>query len=544
MNVFEDLVEELKEENLLESTFVEGSGTSHVSANGDVLPPSPPLATDFGTVAPEPEVAVSADADELEEIQVETEGFDVSTESEPEPELPLSDVPKITKARSQTDFLRRRANEEVSSLQMVEHVLAGVEREHLKMVPTPYDDLNAKKALHRFLQSLEIPQNEETAEAEFELLQETQSWASTLAERDSRVSVANLRRFCENSRPALSSQALIALARFYRNGALTDVNLEKFDFVMTRLFSRDAGGEKRRLLFDRSDVVPHIKTLYENWSSVCLYTVEENGREIGELVSTLAGIRTTSDAATTIDDLLASGVFESVRSVKQQSGEYFMVPEVLAAAIETNIHLGNRFVELAEASRKVNTISEIEERFGDQYDHLISAATGKTYLLCDLVSGDANNVRERINVKFTPVADDPTKPTTTGVSTKGTRFLAFQVNKWLLLAATVLIGISVGLYVWADQMVESNKASIVAEEIDLAGSELAPHLGKAKYTKDTLYPLTEPTWDSLSETEQKQLTAKAFEFAKKKNLSKVSILNYRGRTVAFATANGVELVKP
>lgn len=544
MNVFEDLVEELKEENLLESTFVEGSGATHVSANGDVLPPSPPVAADFGNVAIGPEIAGGAQVEDFGEIQIESGGFEVNTETEPEPEPPVTDVPQITKARSQTDFLRRRANEEVSSLQMVEHVLAGVEREHLKTVPTPYDDLNAKKALHRFLQALETPQNEETPEAEYELMQETQNWASTLAERDSRVSVANLRRFCENSRPALSSQALIALARFYRNGVLTDVNLEKFDFVMTRLFSRDAGGEKRRLLFDRSDVVPHIKTLYENWSSVCLYTVEENGREIGELVSTLTSLRTTSDAATTIDELLASGVFESVRSVKQQAGEYFMVPEVLAAAIETNIHLGNRFVELAEASRKVNTISNIEERFGNQYDHLISAATGKTYLLCDLVSGGSLHARDRINVTFTPAADEAKTAQSRSISVASSGFLAIQVNKWLLLGATLLIGISIGLYVWADQMVESNKATIVAEEIDLAGSDLAPHLAKAKVTKDTLYPLTEPTWDTLSEAEQKQLTAKAFEFAKRKNLSKVSILNYRGRTVAFATANTVELVKP
>ncbi|MBK9165412.1 MAG: hypothetical protein IPM21_16185 [Acidobacteria bacterium] len=542
MNVFEDLVEELKEENLLESTFIEGSGTSHVSANGNELPLTPPFGNRFGEadVAEEP-----LDSIDLEEIDVEmTDGSDIDDEIDVPEEPPVTDVPQITKAKSQTDFLRRRANEEVSSLQMVEHVLAGVEREHLKMVPTPYDDLNAKKALHRFLQSLEVPRSEETADAEYELLQETQTWASELAERDSRVSVANLRRFCENSRPALSSQALIALARFYRNGALTDVNLEKFDFVMTRLFSRDAGGEKRRFLFERPEVVPHIKTLYGNWSSVCLYSVEENGAEIKDLISSLAALRTTADAADTIDQLLASGVFESVRSLKQQAGEYFMVPEVLAAAIDTNIHLGNRFVELAEESRKVNSLDEMEERFGDQYDHLISTATGKTYLLCDLVSGDATHGRERINVNFTPAASVERTETTSTSSAVSSSFLALRINKWLLLAATILIGVSIGLYLWADQMVESNKASIVADEIDLAGTELAPHLGKAKLTKDTFYGMTEPTWDSLTESEQKQITVRAYQFAQQKNLSKVSILNYRGRTVAFATANTVEVVKP
>lgn len=542
MNVFEDLVEELKEENLLESTFIDGTRVSHVSTNGDSLPQKPIFDNEFNN---EPIADFVLDSHKAEDILLEPKDASENGDEIELPEEPvITDVPQITKARSQTDFLRRRANEEVSSLQMVEHVMAGVEREHLKVVPTPYDDLTAKKALHRFLQSLEVPRNEETALAEYELLQETQNWASTLAERDSRVSVANLRRFCENSRPALSSQALIALARFYRNGALTDQTLEKYDFVMTRLFSRDAGGEKRKFLFERPEVVPHIKTLYENWSSVCLYSAEENAAEVKELVSSLAALRATADAANTIDEVLASGIFESVRSLKQQSGEYFMVPEVLAAAIDTNIHLGNRFVELAEASRKLSSVDEIEERFGDQYDHLISTATGKTYLLSDLVSGDAGHARDRINVKFTPAARDEKIETTKSVSTVKSSFLALRINKWLLLLATIMIGVSLGLYFWADQMVESNKASIIAEEIDLAGTDLAPHLGKAKVTKDTFYGLTEPTWDSLTEAEQKQITSRAFQLAKQRNLSKVSILNYRGRTVAFATANGVEVVNP
>ena len=40
---------------------------------------------------------------------------------------------------------------------MVEHVLSGVEREHLKTSPMSDDDLEAKKALHKFLQRRDRP---------------------------------------------------------------------------------------------------------------------------------------------------------------------------------------------------------------------------------------------------------------------------------------------------------------------------------------------------------------------------------------------------
>ncbi len=104
---------------------------------------------------------------------------------------------------------------------MVEHVLSGIEREYMKIVPSSYDDLRAKTALHKFLQVQGDSTTTEYAEAEFHLMRETEAWSSALSARDSKISVANLRRFCENSRPILSSQALLGLGRFYRNSAFS-----------------------------------------------------------------------------------------------------------------------------------------------------------------------------------------------------------------------------------------------------------------------------------------------------------------------------------
>ena len=91
-----------------------------------------------------------------------------------EAETVPADVPEIKAAKNTRDFLRKRAMEEVSSMQMVEHVLSGVEREYMRLVPVPFDDLDTKKALHKFLQTVDDPQSTDCSEAEYELLQETQ----------------------------------------------------------------------------------------------------------------------------------------------------------------------------------------------------------------------------------------------------------------------------------------------------------------------------------------------------------------------------------
>ncbi|MBK9162327.1 MAG: hypothetical protein IPM21_00080 [Acidobacteria bacterium] len=44
-------------------------------------------------------------------------------------------MPEIARSLNPRDFFRKRAVDEVSSMQMVEDVLSGVEREHMKVVP-------------------------------------------------------------------------------------------------------------------------------------------------------------------------------------------------------------------------------------------------------------------------------------------------------------------------------------------------------------------------------------------------------------------------
>ena len=228
----------------------------------------------------------------------------------------LLDVPQIEKPSTEREFFRKRAMDEVSSLQMVEHVLSGVEREHLKTSPMSYDDLEAKKALHKFLQVSGDLKSPAHAEAEFALRQETEAWSFALFERDQKISAANIRRFCEESRPVLSSAALISLARFYRNAPFSEDVRGKFELVMTRLFSRDAGDETRRVLFPREEMIGHMTTLYANWSSIALYSSEEDAVPVSLALTKFDEFGLDAENAETFDQLLEMDFFNRVRDFK------------------------------------------------------------------------------------------------------------------------------------------------------------------------------------------------------------------------------------
>lgn len=519
MNVFEDLIEALKEENLLESTVIDGAD---VSKRSQATPPADPdeVANEFSFVDDE--------SDDRSFENVEAVG---------EPAV---------KTASPREFYSKRATDEVSSLQMVEHILSGVEREHMKVVSTPFNDLKVKQALHRFTQLSDSNAPEESAQAEFELLHQSQSWFTALSDRDRDISVGNLRRFVEESKPALSSQAMLALARFYRNSPFTEATRNKFDFVMTRLFSREAEGEQRRLLFAFNEMIGHIKTLYDNWSSIEVFTQLEHSKEISETAARFKQFVVEVEEARSLEQLIATNFFERIRVFKDGLGELFFAREVMAAAIDCNIRVGNRFVELVATARKSESRDRLEERFGEQFDQVVSNTTGRTILLSDLLRSDnvpgveksvpdasTQSAQPRIRVEH-----KRQEPSSAG------RFSLRGVNKWLVAATLLVTFICVGAYLWADKVGGADVTAKTATEIDIAATDLKQHLEKARSSNETFYGVTATSWDSLSQDDKKEFLKKVSEFAGKRGLKKVNLLNYRGRTVAFSNQNRLEILPP
>lgn len=516
MSVFEELIDELKEENLLEETVF---STNRASAPAAQSEPEPE------TESPEPEQ--------------EEDDFDLLDAD--------SDAEFVDKPADEREAYRRKAMDEVSSLQMVEHVLSGIEREHMKMSPQAFDDLEVKKALHKYLQVNAPIHSDEHSQAEYSLYQETEKWFSALSKRDNNISVANVRRFCENSRPVLSSQALMALARFYRNSPYSEAARGKFDFVMTRLFSREVGDEKRKLLFGRIEMLAHVRTLYSNWASLSIVPAEDldGGPSVISAVAGFEGFVRESEAVESFDQLIESDFFNRIRLIKESTAELFYEPAVIAAAMECNVRIGNRFIDLIQKGRGATGEQSIEEKYGYTYDTIISGAASKTLLLLDLL----REARE---------ADEPVGAPKEEVAEAASRTISFErapvsesrpsgllsVNKWLLAATLLVLALSAAVYMWSENAASSEDGVEVAPAVNIAGTELTQHVREASTSSETLYGVMQPTWDALSEDEQKQFLTKAFDFAKARGMKKVNLLNSRGRTVGYASSDRVEVFGP
>ncbi len=521
MTVFEDLIEELKEENLLEDTFFDKQ---------------------FADAEPENEFKNDREPAASETDLDDSEALTTPLADAVAEEILETDLPQIEKPADERDFFRKRAMDEVSSLQMVEHVFSGVEREHMKMSPVSYDDLEAKKALHKFLQVSGNLKSPEHAEAEYALRNETESWSFALFERDQKISVANIRRFCEESRPVLSSQALISLARFYRNSPYSEDVRGKFDFVMTRLFSRDTEEGTRRLLFPHEDMIGHISTLYENWSSISLYSREEDQIEISFLVTRLNEFSSDVENAETFDELLEDNFFNKARLFKEGADEMFFVPEVAAAAIACNLSIGNKYLELIRRERAKHDPNAIEEKYGLTYDQIVSNAAGKTLLLADLLQMEplTDEVMESV-----PALLPESKPAAEVKKPKEKserRFDLFGINKWLVAVGLVCIAVSGGFYLWAGKSAVIDSSIAVATPVKVEDAEVKKHLRSLRSSSETLYAVTQPSYELLNETEQKEFLQKLLTVANQKNLRKVNLLNSKGRSVAFASKDRLELI--
>ncbi|MBK9152923.1 MAG: hypothetical protein IPM25_01670 [Chloracidobacterium sp.] len=524
MSVFEDLIDELKNENLLESTVIDRE-----RADAAALPGGRGNDGSSGSLSSEGE----ADTDEP------------TAEFADGAELVEEDIPQIEKPASEDEFYRKRAMDEVASLQMVDHVLSGVEREHMKVAPAPFDDLEAKKALHKFLQVAADLDSYEYVEAELALRVETEAWSYALIDRDQKISVANVRRFCENSRPVLSSQALIALARFYRNAPFTEDIRGKFDFVMTRLFAREGEDGWRHLLFEGDEMIGHIRTLYGNWSSIALYTKEDDQIEVSLAITRFQEFGAEVEKAGSFDELLSSDLFNRARNFKESLAEMFYVPEVLAAAITFNAAVGNRFFDLILVEKQNHSVEKIEEKYGAAHDDLVSMVAGKTFSLSEAArfepSVEAETPVPESEVHAQPVAEPKKKRSIDDA--EDSAFDIFGVNKWLLIVCVVCIVLSGGVYIWAEKFAGSDTTNeVVATPVEISDPEIRKFVRQPRTARDTFYAVTEPTYDTLSEEEQKELLVKIQKIATSMGLTKVNLLNNKGRSVAYASKQRLELV--
>lgn len=544
MNVFEDLVTELQEENLLEQTVI--GDRRHSRRDSFDLEQNHPEQVHF--VSPQPEQAPRT------EVQIETAAdFAVAAMAEPVEKAPEY-TPQNLRQRNNKEFFKKRAMTEVSSLQIVEHIITGVEREYLKVVPKAYDDFKAKKALNNFLQIPDGVNTEEHAEAEFELLQQTEAWCSALAERDKNVPVSALRQFCENTRPALSSQALLAAARFYRNLPYSEGVRSKFDFVITRLFSRANENEQRVALFSREETLNHIKKLYAEWSSVPLYATNDDDTDVVLAALSFDDLAIESENAASFDQLIQTNFFGRLREFKESISELFFAPSVTAAAIDANVRIGNSYVKLISFEREKMDSDTIQSKYAEMDGDVVSDATARTLELVDVLRAprlERQQDEANVDTDESRESDYQEEPPEKIVQSKkkadprvmlgGIKEQILGFNKWVLIGCALLVLATGGLVVWSNYFAKPSVSNAGVVAVDFANPTIDAHIEKAKVSNTMLYAQMKESWETLPKEKRLEILKMMYDGGATRGFNQVNLIDKDGKAIGFASPNRLEV---
>jgi len=248
-----------------------------------------------------------------------------------------------TERLAEVSQLVKRAGDEAVRLRIVERFLSEVERRLLKMSPQVFDIERIRAAL-QILKSLTADDEiDECLEAEFRLDQEFDLWRELIVKRDERIETYHFRRLCDSAPYPLDDEVFLALAGFYKSLPLTSATQSKFDLSVTRLFTRAVSHEKREIRSFRSETVRRLKELFPSRSA-------SFSEAVTSAVGAIDGFIDEALSLTDFEDLVAANLFDRYRAFKRELGALFFEPDVIAAAIECNVVVGNVFNDLLQTA--------------------------------------------------------------------------------------------------------------------------------------------------------------------------------------------------
>ena len=521
MNVFEDLVVELKEQNLLEETVVERSIPA-VNGNGKHARKA---------------VKASKPAD------AKSHGTDG-----PEWSLPTAMASLSNGQRHGIETHARNLADRFQALQFTEYVLAAAENGANSSGSVTLDDLQLKKALHTYEQALGNPEGDEFFDAEAALVARLGGWEAMLAERDRNLPVEALRRYAEKANPPLSPQTLFALLRFYRSVPFSRAISSKFDFVLTRLFSKFAEREQRDLLCSRGEIVKHLKERYADWygrgSSDAL---DETDATL--LVLSFDDFISEVNHAGDLNEMRSSNLFERICQLKDNIGEGFFVPEVAAAAVECNIKIANKVIELVWAEMQRSN-GVLPARFLKINGETLSEAAARTIELGEL-HGEVDEAAPEPTAK--PASQRMTL-STNGARTKtdrpkkakaanASRSHLLGVNRWLLLATILVVLFSLSIFVWSEYYAGDSVSTDGVRVVDLDKPELKKFIKISKISNDMLHAVVLAGYEQLDADGQRAYLQQVLQAGGIKGYSRVSFINEQGKQVGFASRERIETAK-
>ena len=507
MKVFEDIIVELQEENLLEETVLVPPKTDS-NGNGHVARPS-----SNGNGNGHKNGSSSANKKQ----------------------------PAIDRAAFLPKSERTNPADQMSALQFVEFVVSAAER--LGGAGTlPYDDLQVQMAFHRYTQATSDSSSEEYVEAEAALVNSLRSWEEDLVKRDQAVPVVAIRRFAETANPPLSPQALFALIRFYRSVPVSENAYLKFDFVVTRLFSKFVDNERREIICSRHDVVKHLDQRYSEWGMNAFKSIPADDPDIALLCLSFDDFSAEAARAVRLSELVKSGIFERLCELKRSSGAMFFVPQVTSAVIECNLKISARLFDLLHEEAERGGLGHLTGIDNER----ISDAVARTFDLS--IAGDVIPLSDRSpndgqEASTQKISLRPSKQVKAKRQKRSgqTRSNIFGVNKWLLFITVFSVIVSAGLYIWSEYGSEEPVTPSTVQSIDLQSPEIAAYIKTAKVNNDMLHAVITPKYMEISADKRRDLLQQVRELGETKGYKRVTFYDQEGKTIAYASADRIDI---
>jgi hypothetical protein len=251
-----------------------------------------------------------------------------------------TDVGLSTEKLDEIADLARSAGEQAVQLRVVERFLSEVERRLLKTTPQVFDIERIRTALQILKTFSEQDEIDEVLEAEFRLDQEFHLWRELIIERDQRIETYHFRRLCDSAPYPLEDEIFVVLAKFYRELHITSATQSKFDLCITRLFTRPVSSARRELRGLRSDNIKRLENLLPGNDD------QAPSSGVNDAVAAIDCFINEALDFRVFEDLVKANIFDRYREFKRDLDYLFFQPEILAAAVECNVVLGNVFDEL------------------------------------------------------------------------------------------------------------------------------------------------------------------------------------------------------
>ena len=302
-------------------------------------------------------------------------------------------------------------------------------------------------------------------------------------------------------------------------------------------------------------MVGHIKTLYSEWSSVPLYTADDDESNVLLTGLSFDDLAVEAEAAANFDQLIASDFFGRLRLFKESISELFYAPTVTAAAIESNIRIGNAYVHLIDTERRKMDATSIESKYSDIDLQSVSDATGRTFDLAELVrqremepgtdvEQNEHQPAAEVRPDFTRLVD--AEPVTSPRSALVAKLVEStrRVNRWLVFTAIIMLFLTIGLYVWADFVVVEKISTAGVQQVEVESTPFGEYIKTGRISEDTFYGLMLPSWDALSKEKRLEFLQKVYDAGKEKGYKQVALINKDGKQAGFASATRLEVIMP